>query len=339
MVLPFQNLNADFRVAILFRRDHGRSNRCAAAHNRTSCRLFRIKLPISESRSRQGGEGFGCQSCAKRFHSNGWVTASTVIAQSDLDMRDNHVVWSHTYDRAVAQVAALRRDIQQSRSPMPSTCDTFAGLPQRRGADKSFGLRPLPQGPGSVPAAGSEAAEPELEAATRVAPKFAKAWSTLAAVRIVRVSHLFSERKQDDEFLMEKAARTAANRALALDPSNGEALAVLAHLTVSTHLLEINRLYQSALRSEPNNSQLLNWHGAFLWFVGRNREALDELTRAYDIDRVTPTVAENLAESLLWAGRYEDAKGIIDLPATTSCGPTSFSFARNTFCSGGIGED
>jgi DNA-binding SARP family transcriptional activator/TolB-like protein len=309
-VLPFQNLNADSRSRYF---SDGITEEVIDALLHTT--ELRVVSPGSSFRFRKAGAAKAAKALAASHVLSGSIQRVGdrihLIAQLT-DMRDNRVVWSHAYDRAVAQVPALRRDIAVQ---IADALD----LRLSPGSLKEEGLiNPLAydhylKGRDLFLQRDLEAAEPEVEAATRLAPKFAKAWSTLAAVRIVRVSHLFSERKEDDESLMEKAAKTAANRALTLDPNNGEALAVLAHLTVSTHLLDIDRLYQRALRSEPNNTQLLNWHGALLWFVGRNREGLDELTRAYDIDRVTPTVAENLAESLLWAGRYEDAKDIIDL--------------------------
>jgi hypothetical protein len=68
-----------------------------------------------------------------------------------------------------------------------------------------------------------------------------------------------------------------------------------------------------ALRTAPNDTQLLNWHAGFLTVVGRNRDAADELARAYQLDRVTPAVALNLAQARLRAGEFEDVKEILDL--------------------------
>ena len=274
----------------------------------------RVVSPGSSFRFRRAGAARAAKDLAATHVLSGSVERSGgrihLIAQMT-DMQDGNVIWSQTYDRTIEQAPALRRDIAVQ---IADALDMRLSATSR----KEEQINPAAydhylKGRDLFLERNLEAAEPELEAATRLAPKMSKAWSTLAAARIVHVSRLFLERREDDEALMEMSARTAANRALALDPDDGEALAVLAHLTPSTHLREIERLFQRALRSEPNNTQLLNWHGAFLWFVGRNREALDELTRAYEIDRITPTVAQNLAAVLLWAGRYEESERLTDL--------------------------
>jgi DNA-binding SARP family transcriptional activator len=147
----------------------------------------------------------------------------------------------------------------------------------------------------------------------RLAPDFAKASSTLAAERRLLAVDTHSEQEEDHVAAIEIAARVAAQRALARDPNNGEALGVLALLTSSTHLQEIDRLFERALRSDPKNPQLLNWHGEFLMMVGRSHEALEVLTRAYELDRATPSVSSNFVLAFLVTGRFEEGREIIDL--------------------------
>jgi DNA-binding SARP family transcriptional activator len=111
---------------------------------------------------------------------------------------------------------------------------------------------------------------------------------------------------------LEKAARTAALGDLARNPNNAEALGVLAVLTPSARLREIDGLFERALRSEPDDPFLLNWHARFLMMVGRQYEALGELTRAYGRERAL-SIASNFVLALLWTGRPEDAREIIGL--------------------------
>src|SRR5215469_337894 len=141
----------------------------------------------------------------------------------------------------------------------------------------------------------------------------AKVSPTLAAERLLLSVGSYSEHKNDRIAAIESAARAAAQRTLALDPDNGEALGVLAVLTPFTQLERIDLLFRRALRSEPDNPQLLNWHGKFLMLVGRNHEALADLTRAYERDRGSSSIASNLTLAFLMTGRFEDAREIIDL--------------------------
>jgi len=145
----------------------------------------------------------------------------------------------------------------------------------------------------------------------RAAPDFANVSPTAAAERRLLAIDTYSEQRADHVAAIEKAARTAAQHALALDPNNREALGVLAVLTPFTHLQESDRLFERALRSEPNNAQLLNWHGRFLMMVGRDHEALQDLTRAYEHDRSAPLVVSNLALGFMLTGRFEEAWQII----------------------------
>ncbi|HEY2445602.1 MAG TPA: BTAD domain-containing putative transcriptional regulator [Rhizomicrobium sp.] len=142
-------------------------------------------------------------------------------------------------------------------------------------------------------------------------PSVANVSPTVAAERRLLSIDTYSEQTTDRVAEIEKAARTAAQRALALDPNDKEALGVLAVLTPSTQLQEIDRLFERALRSEPDDPQLLNWHGKFLLMVGRGHGALQELTRAYERDRAASTVAPNLALAFMVTGGFEQAWQII----------------------------
>ncbi|HEX4080030.1 MAG TPA: BTAD domain-containing putative transcriptional regulator [Rhizomicrobium sp.] len=146
-----------------------------------------------------------------------------------------------------------------------------------------------------------------------LSPAVTNVSSTTGPERLLLGIDTHSEQSPDHFAAIEKAARTSAERASGRDPNDGEALGVLAVLTPSTRLQALDRLFQHALRSDPDNAQLLNWHGRFLMTVGRNHEALGELTRAYERDRAAPSIASNLILAFLLVGRFEEAREIIDL--------------------------
>lgn len=229
-----------------------------------------------------------------------------------MNIQDNRVIWNRVYEGALTRTPTLRQDLAQQ----------IAGA-----VGRLLSVGPLATAPHVSPAAfehysrgralfrrrnliGSVA---ELEAATRLAPGFADAWSTLAAVRWFLAASTSKEQKGRYELSMVSAVRSPAQRALALNPNNGEAIGVLAMLLPATKLQEIDRQLERALRLEPHNTQLLAWHGEFLMFVGRNHEALDELTRAYELDRDTPSVTPNLVLVAMRTGRFEEAKEITEV--------------------------
>ncbi|MGH6878516.1 MAG: BTAD domain-containing putative transcriptional regulator [Rhizomicrobium sp.] len=309
-VLPFQNLSADPGSRYF---SDGITGEIVDALLRIT--QIRVASPGSSFHFRNASAPSAAKALAATHVLSGSVERTGdrvhVIARL-IDIRDNSIIWGRTYDRAIVQTPALQQDIavqiadaldmrlspgalNEAQHVSPAAYDHYL-----KGRDL-FLQRDL------------NAAAAELDASIRLAPNFARAWSTLASVRSVLVNDMFFERNEDDVAAMEKSVRAAAQRALALDPNNGEALAVLAQITPSTQLPEIDRLFERSLRSEPNNTQLLNWYGLFLIDVGRNRDALDELTRAYEMDRVTPAVATTLVIALLETGRFEDARDIIDL--------------------------
>ncbi|HEY3637116.1 MAG TPA: BTAD domain-containing putative transcriptional regulator [Rhizomicrobium sp.] len=221
-----------------------------------------------------------------------------------MDITDDRVVWGHAYDRALSQTPELRHDVATQIAGALGkllTSDSFSQVPMGSAAYDHY-LKGRSLFRQNEP----DAASAELEDSIRLAPGFANAWSSLATVRLrlARDTHDSS---------LAHAASAAAERAIALDPNNGEAQGVLAMLMPSTHLIEIDRQFERALRAQPDNTQLLVWHGEFLMYVGRSHEALDELKRAYILDRTTPDVAANLALAALRSGRLDEAKEILDI--------------------------
>src|SRR5262249_9031212 len=151
-----------------------------------------------------------------------------VVAQLT-DMDRNRVIWSHIYRTTVAQTPALQHHIavqianaldmrlssqslREAASIDPEAYDHYL-----RGRDLFRQRRD------------HLLAEKELETSVRLAPAFARAWSTLAAIRYLLAA--WASETGEDSTPMLKEARNAANRALALNPNNGEALGVLAVIT------------------------------------------------------------------------------------------------------------
>ncbi|HEX4160291.1 MAG TPA: BTAD domain-containing putative transcriptional regulator [Rhizomicrobium sp.] len=302
-VMPFQNLGADTAARSF---SAGISGEIADALQRTT-QIRIASTPSSlDARAPQTPAAThvlsgSVERVGDRMH---------VIVQL-MDIQDDSVIWSRAYDRAVAQAPALRHDLAvQIAAALGKLISSRDFGEAHRGSaaydhylnGRSLFLRNDPR-----------AAAAELDASVRLAPDFANAWSTLAAVRMLIATDTFVQHKDAYDPAIVKTARAAAQRARALDPNNGEALGVLAMLVPSTRLQEIDRQLEHALRAEPYNAQLLGWRGEFLMFVGRNHEALDALTRAYVLDRAIPSVAPDLVLASLRSSRFERAREILDL--------------------------
>jgi TolB-like protein len=231
-----------------------------------------------------------------------------VIAQL-MEMKDDRVVWSHAYNAAGAQRPETRNVAAQIAGAVGEVLasGSFDKAPHANSAAYDHYLK----GRALLRQHDARAAIGELEMSVRLSPGFAKAWSALAAARRLFAASTLAERKGAYDPSMANAARAAAQRAFVLDPNDGMALGVLALLVPPARLLEIDRQLERALRLEPHNPQLLDWHGEFLMFVGRNQQAFDELTRAYELDSGTPYVRRDLVLASLRTGRFEEASEII----------------------------
>lgn len=237
-----------------------------------------------------------------------------VIAQL-MDIQGGRVIWSRAYDAATDHAPERREDIALRIAATVGKLLLSGSADGGQHVSSAARDRYL-KGRVLVRQHNARAAATEFEESIRLAPNFAEAWSALAvARRLLATSALVAHKEQYDPSLA-AAARAAAKRALLLDPRNGQALGVLALLTAPAQLREIDLLFQRALRSEPDNPQLLAWHGEFLMFVGRNHDALDELTRAFELDSATPSVTSNLVLACLKTGHFEEGKEVIDLIAS-----------------------
>ena len=104
-------------------------------------------------------------------------------------------------------------------------------------------------------------------------------------------------------------AREAAQRALALDPTLGEALGHLAHLSafVDWQWAVGERQFRHALELNPSHSRLHAWFGQTLVVQGKLDEALHELQTADRLDPLAASIGYALGEAYLYAGRYDEA--------------------------------
>lgn len=152
-----------------------------------------------------------------------------------------------------------------------------------------------------------EHAESLLERCVALSPSFADGWAALASVRAFLLP-------RDRDAIGEPrhtAALEAAERALALDPNCAQALAALSLLkpAFGEHGEKI-RLVNEALKRMPNDASLHVARAAWLYSVGRIREAAAAVEIASRLDPLGPAV-EGLRASLMTA--RGDARGAVEV--------------------------
>jgi tetratricopeptide (TPR) repeat protein len=105
----------------------------------------------------------------------------------------------------------------------------------------------------------------------------------------------------------------AADKAIALDKSNSQALDLKGFLQDPRDLVAQESLYKQALDARPLACGCEHHiYGGFLQNVGRLSEATDEYRRSTDVLALNPSSQAALADVLLQQGKADEAKAPID---------------------------
>jgi DNA-binding winged helix-turn-helix (wHTH) protein/tetratricopeptide (TPR) repeat protein len=145
--------------------------------------------------------------------------------------------------------------------------------------------------------------------ATRIDPLFADAWGALAW----SYRALMQYGPRPDLLRLQALCRSAAARALELDPDNAEAQAALLLLKpFYRNWAEIEDGCRRLLQRHPHNSILEFNLGATLAEVGRWRASIQYFRAVADREPFWPLAHINLVEALYCGGKTEEAEDILD---------------------------
>jgi Tfp pilus assembly protein PilF len=139
-------------------------------------------------------------------------------------------------------------------------------------------------------------------------PLYAKAYSGLAdAYNLLRE---FSTMPPGESF---PRARAAAERAIALDPTLGDAHAALAFVDFywSRDPQAARREFQKALALEPRNATTHHWYATFLMTIGAFAPALAEIDKAEALDSESTAILADKGLILFYAGRRDEAFALL----------------------------
>ena len=231
-----------------------------------------------------------------------------------IQVKDQSHLWAQEYDRSSQDIIALQDDVAagvtqeiQSRWVVELQNHPARHRPVNQEAYDAY-LR----GRYSLnrrTEAGLHNALGYFHAATEADPGYALAYAGLADCYVLMASTY--DISPEATVLQ---ARTAANKALALDPGLGEPHAVLA-LIAQNHdwnWEESDREFKLAMAVEPSNPTLHHWYSAGLAARGRFEESVREIAIARRLDPLSlPIRTAEGAESYM-ARRYDDVLGELD---------------------------
>lgn len=134
-------------------------------------------------------------------------------------------------------------------------------------------------------------------------PAYAEAWAGLAETIVLQHDYAGLERDE-----MQAGAMPAVQRALELQPRLARAHAVLGELRRSNNDTQgAEESFLRALEINPNDSLASHWFGIMLYTSARFSDALFWLRRAQELDPLSVTISNSVAQNLLALGRVDEA--------------------------------
>jgi tetratricopeptide (TPR) repeat protein len=233
--------------------------------------------------------------------------------------RSGATLWSNMFSYDSEQLSRVPRHIAVDAGNMVR-CGLFAASTYR----KALPDQVLADYMQYCANSGAIAFEPgkSLNSARKVVaavPDFSWGWSAVAtAAGSISVDPSSSAAAQ-----YRKQSEEAADKAIALDPSNSEALDLKALLVPPHDLAGREALFKKALDARPLACGCEHhMYGLMLQGVGRNRDAIEEFRRSTEVLALDQDSQGALAEALLIGGKAEEARSHLDAAADLSSSVT-----------------
>jgi serine/threonine protein kinase/Tfp pilus assembly protein PilF len=249
-----------------------------------------------------------------------------VISSELIDARTNRNLWGDQYDRKVFDALAVQQEITGAISARLR--ERLSGETQKQVAKGGTNdpeayqlyLKGLYYWEKRTPETLDKARDYFNQAIERD-PGYALAYVGLADYYVAAPDY-----GPIPENVAAPKAKTAAEKALSIDPSSAEAHAALAGSLWS--LFEFSSAeteFKRALELNPNLAHGHHWYGLFLSWEARNEEAITHLRRAVELDPLNLQYQSNLGQVLGNAGQYDAA--VEQLKKTMEMDP-NFSYAH-----------
>ncbi|MEO6334868.1 MAG: tetratricopeptide repeat protein [Pyrinomonadaceae bacterium] len=250
-----------------------------------------------------------------------------------VDAATGNQIWGEHYDRKVADILTLQKEIARDVSNKLKTKltgaqeENLAKGPTVNPEAYQLYLQGRYQWNQRTPESLRKAAD-YFQAAIDKDPSYALAYVGLADSYIVGDGFTATESNPK--------AKTAALKALELDPTLGEAHAVLGNVAMyfEWDWTTSEREYKRAIELNPNYATAHHWYGESLAAVGRFDDSFAEYARAKELDPLSLPISSDLGLAYFFARDYDRA--VDYLKKTVELDPT---FVRTHFYLIGVYEE
>jgi serine/threonine protein kinase/tetratricopeptide (TPR) repeat protein len=341
-VLPFENLSGDAAQDYF-------SDGFTDELTTTLSRVSALKVIARTSTARYKGATATASEIGNALGVEGLITGSVIragdrvrISVQLVSAGDDSNRWAESYERDTGNVLALQAEVaraiadaiavQLSASETASLASPAAIDP--RAVDAYLRGRALwnQRTESSV-----RDALQQFESAAQVAPAFALGHAGVADSHIILAVYGFDAPHEGFA-----AAKSAASRALALDPSLGEPHASLGDIAFhyDWDWERSDRELRQAIKLSPGLATAYHWHSEPLLLLDRNQEALESLRHARTLDPLSMVIRTALARTMALAGDRAGAeRELRDAIALDSRFPGSRIELARLLLSGGRGEE
>jgi serine/threonine protein kinase/tetratricopeptide (TPR) repeat protein len=270
---------------------------------RTSSFSFKGRnLPIGDI-ARELGVGAVLEGSVRRVGDRIRINTQLIDARSDLHL------WSQTFDTEVGNIFTIEAEIA-SRVAAALEVEFAAGSrpggprPPANMAAHDLYLRGLFHW-NRRSAIDLGHAIDFFEEAARLDPNYARAHAGLALAYTVLPLHFTDPPSTAEVFAK---AEAAARRALAIDPSVGEARAALGYAYHWQWRWEdADREFRQAIALSPANATVYQWYGEHLYMMGSMEEGEEMMRHAVRLDPLSLVAQNDLGIFLIFARRYDEA--------------------------------
>ena len=232
-----------------------------------------------------------------------------LISAELIDVRENKQLWGEQYERKLADMLSVQRDIarEMTSSLRPTLTGSEEVKANKQHTANAEAYQLYLQGRfywNRRSPADFEKAIGFFQQAIEKDPNYAMAYSGLADTYALKTVYSSDSPRE----LMPKA-KAAAMKALELDPNLAEAHASLGQITdyYDYDFATGEKALRRAIELNPNYATAHQWLSELLTSQGRFDEAIAEIRRALDLDPMSIVMNKIHADILMDSRRYDEA--------------------------------